>query len=646
MPFSLLLSLAQVEPGPAPELTTGILVVFGLVGLALVLFITEAIRIDVTAILLMVLVVALGPWTGVDAEAGLSGFSSQATIAVLAMFILSEGVRRTGILQRLGRFISVVTGGDPRKQLAALVGLSGGSAGFINNTPVVAMMIPMAVNVANRSYVSPSRYLIPISFAAMMGGMLTVIGTSTNLLASDVSQRLLGHPFSMFEFTLLGLLVLGTGTIYLLTAGWWLTPARINPREDPIETFEMGNYLTELHVRSGSSLAGMSVEHARDVLDLDLEILRIRRPDGFVTTPMGERRIREGDVLIVRTDSDTVRKLLDLPDVRLTGGGRVDREELGVEEDPQLEGKHPAKAGGPGGPAEEAPDDREELPPRALVELVILSDTPLVGETLSSLSFSRTYQAWVLAIRRGSGILHSRLNRIPLEGGDTLLVQAGPEAVERLNADRNFIVSRVIKEPEFRRERTWVASGIVAGVVAVAAVGILPIAVSALAGVVVMILTGCLRPGELYAAVDWNVIFLLAGLIPLGIALEVSGGAEYLAHLLVATAGDGHPLLLVFAFYLFTALLTNVISNNASVVLMIPVAVGAALAIDADPFSFVMAVTFAASTSMLTPVGYQTNLMVYGPGGYRFTDFFRVGAPLQLILAVVTTLGIALIWGV
>ncbi|TVP75552.1 MAG: SLC13 family permease [Gemmatimonadales bacterium] len=637
--LSLLLAIQDVAPEMGiPELTPAILVVFGLVGLALVLFISEAMRIDVTAILLMVLVVVLSPWTGVDAGVGLSGFSSQATIAVLAMFILSEGVRRTGVLQRLGHFISKVTGGNPRRQLAALVGLSGGTAGFINNTPVVAMMIPMAVNIANRSNVSPSRYLIPISYAAMMGGMLTVVGTSTNLLASDVSDRLLDHPFSMFEFTLLGLLVLSTGTIYLLTVGWWLTPARIKPREDPIDTFEMGNYLTELHVLPGSSLAGMTVERAREALGLDLEVLRIRREGRAVTTPMGDRRIRQEDVLIVRTDPETVQKLLSLPNVGLGGGGAVEREELGVEDDPLLKGKLPSEV-------DESDGDADE-PERSLVELVVLSETPLVGETLRSLNFSQTYQAWVLAIRRGSGIVHSKLNRTKLVGGDTLLVQAGPEAIERLGRNRSFIVSRVIKEPEFRRGRTSIALGIVAGVVAVSALDLLPIAIAAMGGVVAMVLTRCLRANELYTAVDWNVIFLLAGLIPLGVALEESGGAEFLAHSLVVAAGDWHPLLLVFVFYLFTALLTDLISNNASVVLMIPVAVGTALVVDSNPFAFVMAVTFAASTPMLTPVGYQTNLMVYGPGGYRFTDFFRVGAPLQVILAVVTTLGIGWIWGV
>ncbi len=664
MAFLALLSLAAQDPAAAaaaavevaePAFTLEILVVLGIIVFGLVLFVTEVIRIDLTAILLMVLVILLGPWTGVDAQAGLSGFSSPATIAVLAMFILSEGVRRTGLLQRIGLGISHLAGKRPRRELAALVGLSGSTAGFVNNTPVVAMMIPMAVNIANRSNVSPSKYLLPISFAAMMGGMLTVIGTSTNLLASDVSARLIDHPFAMFEFTLLGLLVLGAGLAYLLTFGWWLTPGRIPPREDPIETFEMGNYLTELEVAPGSSLAGLSVERARETLDLDLEILRIRRGGRAVTTPMGERKIREGDVLIVRTDPDTLHTLLELPGVGLGGGGTIERERLGVEDDPLLEGELPDEVAAArpvpvqeADEAEEARDDEAaaEPPPRRLIELVVLSDTPLVGETLRSLAFSQRYGAWVLAIRRGSGILHTRLNRTPLRGGDTLLVQAAPEAIERLDSDRNFIVSRVLTGPQFRRSRTLIALGIVAGVVAVAATGFTSIAVSALAGVVAMVLTGCLRPNEVYTAVDWNVIFLLAGVIPLGIALELSGGAAYLAHQLVVVAGDWHPLVLLFAFYLFTALITNVISNNASVVLMIPVAIGAALAIDANPFAFVMAVTFAASTAMLTPVGYQTNLMVYGPGGYRFSDFFRVGAPLQLILAVVTALGIGWIWGV
>ena len=630
---SLLGAGAPIAP---PELTTGMLVVFGLVGLALVLFATEIIPIDLTAIVLMVLVVVLSPWTEVGPELGLSGFASQATIAVLAMFILSEGVRRTGFLQILGRFITRITGGKPRRQLAALVGVAGGSAGFVNNTPVVAMMIPMTVDIANRSDVSPSRYLIPVSFAAMMGGMLTVIGTSTNLLASDVSARLLDHPFSMFEFTRLGLMVLGVGALYLLTVGWYLTPERIRPRRDPMELFEMEEYLAELRVREGSSLAGLSLNAAVERLGADMEIVRIRRGERTLAAPLAERRIQEGDILIVRTDPSTLSDLLEHSDAGLGGGEKVGPEEMG------LNGK--AEDGEEG--SEEAGSESTEEPERSLAELVVLSETPLVGETLRSLNFGQKYQAWVLAIRRGSGILHTKLNRVELAGGDTLLVQASRDALRRLTADRNLVVGRIIDHVKLRGSKLPVALGIVAGVVAVASVGLMPIAYAALAGVVAMVLTGCLRPNELYRAVDWNVIFLLAGVIPLGVALERSGGAAYLANLIVQVSGAWHPLLLLFLFYVFTALITEVVSNNASVVLMIPVAIGAAVAMDANPFAFVMAVTFAASTAMLTPVGYQTNLMVYGPGGYRFTDFFRVGAPLQLVLAVVTSLGIMWIWGV
>jgi di/tricarboxylate transporter len=230
--------------------------------------------------------------------------------------------------------------------------------------------------------------------------------------------------------------------------------------------------------------------------------------------------------------------------------------------------------------------------------------------------------------------------------GDTLLIQAAVDSVERLDANRNFIVAQEVEQHDYRRSKTPVAVGIVALVIAVAALDVAPIVVSALAGALAMVLTGCLEPTEVYEAVQWDVVFLLAGVIPLGVAMESSGAAALLAEFVVASA-TVLPLLAVLGlFYVVTALLTNVISNNASVVLMVPVAAEAAASLGASAFSFVLAVTFAASTAFMTPVGYQTNLFVYGPGGYRFTDYVRVGGPLQAVFAVVTTLGIAAIWGV
>jgi di/tricarboxylate transporter len=614
------LSALYVLAGTAvdvPDVTVGMLVVFAIILVGLVLFVTEILPIDLTAIGLLVAVVLLEPWTEVGVEGGLSGFASTATITVLAMFILSEGIRRTGLLQLIGDRIITLTQGKPKRQLAALVGLSGGTAGFINNTPVVAMMIPMVVNIAKKTNTSPSKYLIPVSFASMIGGMLTLIGTSTNLLASDVSARLLDQPFSMFEFTHLGVLLLVVGAAYLILIGWRLTPARIEPEDDPMETFEMAAYLTEVIVLQGSPLIGQSVVEATAQLDLDIEIVRMRREGETFTGPLGSKELRPSDVLLVRTDRETLVEIMGMQGLGVTTQREMKKQDIDAEEQG-----------------------------RALIEVVVLSETEVVGRTLDNAGLGAQAEATVLAIRRGSGIIHKSLQEVQLEGGDTLLVQASEDAVQRLSTDRNFIVTQEVDPPDFRSEKVPVALGIVAGVVVAAATGLMPIVVSSLIGVVLMVATGCLRPNEVYPAVDWNVIFLLAGVIPLGMALERTGGAEWLAQLTVFYAVDWPPVVLLFVFYLFTALITNVISNNASVVLMIPVAVSAAGLIDANAFAFVLAVTFASSTAMLTPVGYQTNLMVYGPGGYRFGDFFRVGALLQLLLAVVTAAGIWAFWGV
>lgn len=599
-----------------PELTTSMLVVFGLVLVALVFFIFEILPIDITAVMLMFLVILLEPWTEISPAQGISGFSSTATITVLAMFILSEGVRRTGLLQIIGNKIVEYTDGNQFKQYATLIGVAGSTAGFINNTPVVAMMIPMVVNIARKTRTSPSKYLLPVSYASMMGGMLTLIGTSTNILASDVSARLLGHPFSMFEFTRLGFVVLLAGWLYLLTLGRWLTPERIEPEEELTETFEMGNYLTEIVVAEDSRFAGAPIGETMDDLGMDIDIVRMRRDGEVFSGPFETKQFRAGDVLIVRSNRGTLLEFLKLSGFEPAPRVQILQADFEVSETAET-----------------------------LVELVLLSDNELVGETLDFRNFVESYSAIVLAIRRGGEFFHDHLGEVKLQGGDTLLVQASEDAIQRFSNDRHFILTQEKEQPEFRTSKLPIAVAIVAAVIALAAFNVLPILVSALGGVIAMVVTGCVRPSEMYDAVNWDVIFLLAGVIPLGMALEETGGAEYIALQLVEFLQVLPPLLLLAAFYLVTALITQIVSNNASVVLMIPVAVSAAERIDANPFAFVLAVTFAASTAMLTPVGYQTNLMVYGPGGYKFTDYFRVGALLQVLLAGVTSVGIYFFWG-
>ncbi|MFD1598096.1 SLC13 family permease [Halobellus rarus] len=613
-------------------ISPGIAVVFLVVLCALVLFVTEPVPVDITAIGVMVALMLIQPASSMLAAAGLladpivlfadypgdalSGFSSGATLTVLAMFILSDGVQRTGVIQRLGAWIAGFTGESQNRQLGATIGVVAPISGFINNTAAVAILLPMVTDLADRGGTSPSKLLLALSYASMFGGMLTLIGTSTNILASELSGRLIGRTFTMFEFTQLGIVVSVVGTVYLLTVGRWLTPARIKPRQDLTEEFEMADYLTEVVVREDSPLVGQQVRRALVETDFDVDLIQLVRGGEVFLEPLGPKEIHAGDVFAIRTDRDTLIELLDVEGLDLVPTA-VDEAEL------------------------EASESRHNL-----VEIVVAPGSSLVGESLASAGFRQRYNATVLALRRGRELFRRRMDNVTLRVGDTLLVQATADSVERLDANRDFIVAQEIERHDYRGSKIPVAVGIVVAVVTLAALDVLPIVVSALAGALAMVATGCLRPGEIYESVQWDVVFLLAGVIPLGIALEATGGAALLAGFVVAT-GEVLPLVGVLAtFYLLTALLTNVISNNASVVLMVPVAVEAAQTLGANAFSFVLAVTFAASTAFMTPVGYQTNLFVYGPGGYRFSDYIRVGGPLQLVFAAVTTVGIAAIWGI
>jgi len=619
--------------------------VFALIFVALVMFATEPVPIDITAIGVMValllveplsvlaadlglladpLIVLSDPERGISAvERGISGFANPATITVLAMFILSAGVQRTGIIQIAGRKIAAITRDSEARQLGATIGFVSPISGFINNTAAVAILLPMVTDLAHEGKTSPSKLLLPLSYASMFGGMLTLIGTSTNILASEIAGRLGEryptldlHTFSMFEFTELGLVLTVVGAAYLMTVGRWLTPARIKPDEDLTEEFEMGEYLTEVVVREDSPVVGRRVREAMAAYDFDVDLIQLIRDDEVFLEPLGQKTIRAGDVFAIRTDRDTLVEVSDAEGFDLLPEVDVDEAEL------------------------EAANERQNL-----VEVVVAPGAGLVGETLASSEFRQQFDATVLALRRGGEVFRKRMDHVSLRVGDTLLVQGSPESLKRLDRDRNFIVAGEIERPDFRESKIPVALGIVAAVVGLAAIGLLPIVTAALAGSLAMVATGCLRPPEVYEAVQWDVIFLLAGVIPLGIAMEQTGGADLIADLVVLAAASLPPIAVLGLMYVVTALLTNVISNNASVVLMVPVAVTVAIELGASAFSFVLAVTFAASTAFMTPVGYQTNLFVYGPGGYRFTDYIRVGGPLQVIFAVATTLGIAFFFG-
>jgi di/tricarboxylate transporter len=599
------------------------LVVFALVVVAVALFVTEAVPPDVTALSVVVALVVLEPWTGVDGRTALLGFASPATVTILAMYVLSAGVQSTGAVRRLGARVAAFTRGDATRLLGATIGITGPLAGFINNTPVVAMFIPMVTDLADDARVSPSKLLIPLSYASMLGGTLTLVGTATNILASDITDELIGETFSMFEFTPLGMIVLVVGLAYLMTVGRWLLPERVIPT-DLTEEFGLGGYLHRVYVRRRSPLVGLSVEEAMGDLDVDVDIIQIVRGEETIIAP-ADRQIREQDVLTVRAEEDDALPAF----VALGSLGRLPSAAV-----TEAELDEPAGTG-------------------TLVGAVIPPGSRLAGETLRTAELRQRYTDTVLAFRRGEELIHEGLADFEMREGDALLLYTTLETVDSLRESGDLVVTDVVDHhrtfdesfPPLFETNAPLAIGIVAAVVASAALGLLPIAVAALGGVVAMVVTGVLETDEAYAAVNWGVIFLLAGVIPLGLAIQSSGGAAYLGELVVLAAAFLPAVVVLALFYLLTGMLANVVTPVASVVLVMPVAISTAGLIGVDPFAFALGVTFGAATAFTTPIGYQTNLMVYSAGGYRFTDYVRVGLPLQLLLAVVTPLGIDLIWG-
>jgi len=639
-----------------------VIVVLAIIAIVFVLFVTQPVPIDATAVGLVVALVLLGEWTGVSPEQGVSGFSNPATLTVLAMFVLSEGVRRTGVIQILTRKLIAFAGDNEFRQLLATVTLSGPPGGVVSNVSVVAVLIPAIMNLARQTKTSPSKLLIPLSFASMLGGMLTVVGTITNLLASEVWVQVGGpdaQPFALLEFTHLGAIVLLVGVVYLLTVGRYLTPARIEPAGSPTDAFGMTDYLTDVVVMEDSPLVGSRVGGLSE-RDLDLDVFQIVRGNRTLARGLGSERIQAGDVLSVRADQETLQEVIDqghlqlLPEVMeaateddapLPPGFSPRRhgwESLDAERSDSLaEGETSSED------TEEDDDEGAEETPDEEIELteVVLLPGPWSSRRSGVADFERDYDVTVLAIRRGDEVIRRRLREVRLQAGDVILVQAPDQVLDRIARDTNVAIAGEDRWEDFDRSKIPIALGILAGALGLAALDVLTLMVSALTGVAAMFFTGILTPEEAYEAVDWEVIFMVAGVIPLGIAVEASGTADLIADLVVSVSVLLPVIAVLGLFYLGTAVITEMVSNSASVVLLLPIGVEVAGQLGANPFAFVMAVTFAASTPLLTPVGYQTNLMVYGPGGYKFTDFARVGAPLQLILTVVTTAGIAFFWG-
>lgn len=597
-----------------------IILVIGLLALAMVLFMRERLPAELVSLLLLgliLLVCAVGPGWGlvqadkwITLEEALSGFSNPAVVTVAAMLVLSAGLEKTGALSAVGH-VFVRLGRNQTWLLIAIMLVAGVASAFINNTATVAVFLPVVLMVCARHDLPPSRVLIPLSFASQFGGVCTLIGTSTNLLVSSISEKAGHGAFSMFELGRLGVTLMGVGVVYLLVASRWLLPSRRGAQLT--ETYELREYLTEVRVMPGSPLIGKTVAESQLGERHDVTVLEILRADRRIWTPQ-DAQLEAGDILLVRG------KVKSLMEIRAATG-------LEIESEFQLR------------------DETLEKQDLALAEVLVSPRSRLAGRTLAGAEFRWRYDAIVLALQRHGQLLREKLAQVRLRFGDALLLLLRRDDLPHLRANDDLIVlSEEVDTPVLRGGRPLAALLIIGGVVALAASHVLPILVCAILGALAMVLTRCLTVQQAYRAIDWKVVFLLAGVLPLGLALQRSGGAGYLADHALGWVGQFGPVAVLAVLYLLTALLTEVMSNNAAAVLLAPVAISTAANLDVDAKPLLMAVTFAASTSFATPVGYQTNTMVYGAGGYRFADFMRVGIPLNVIFWVLAVWLIPRFW--
>ncbi len=590
-------------------MTLEIGIVLAVLAAAVYLFATERLPIDLVAMLVMSALLVSGILT---VSEGISGFSNMATVTVAAMFVLSVGLYRTGAVERIGVAMSRTARANAWLGLVFMMVAVAAISAFINNTAAVAIFLPVVLSVARETGLSPSRLLMPLSFASILGGTCTLIGTSTNILISSIAIRHDQPAFGLFEFAVLGIVLTIAGIAYMALVGVRLIPDRRRVG-DLTQNYEMADYLIEVVLEPGSASVGKTLEDSPLVKDLDLDVVDLARAGRHQALPGARTVLDVGDTLLVRCDVKKIRQLSEREGIALKPRMKWEDQDL------LSEGI-------------------------TLLEAVVAPGSHLAGKTLRGARFRAVYGANVLAIRQQERTHHERLGLTRLRPGDVLLVETPRDRVEGIRSSADFVVVSDVGIPLFRRRKMIPALLVVGGVVASAAFGVLPITAGAVIGSVLMVLIGCITLEEAYGAIDWSVIMLLAGVLTLGVAMEKTGAARLIAGVMITTVGPWGPVALVAAFFLLTSVLTQAMSNNATAALLTPIAIVTAGAFGISERPLLMAVAFAASAAFMTPVGYQTNALVHGAGQYRFSDFLRVGTPLTVICWILSTILIPVIW--
>jgi len=589
-------------------MTPEIAQVLAILVVAIVLFASEKLRVDVVSMLVLLSLLVLGL---VDGEEAFSGFSSPAVITVWAIYIVSAGLFRTGVADFIGQRILNVAGTKEPRLIGTIMLTVGTMSAFMNNIGATAVLLPAVSSIARRVKISTSKFLIPLAFGSLLGGVTTLIGTPPNLLVSNALYADGLEPFGLFDYAPMGLIIMFSGIAYMVIIGRHLLPER-EAVADLTESYQVRDYLTEVLVLPESPLVGKTSAESRFGQDYDLNIVG-RISGQHRLTIRQDTRIQEGDVLIVRGSLNTILKI---------------RESQGLEIVPDVEL----------GIAELTTEDVD------IAEVIIPTRSEVVGKTLKEITFRHRYNVTVLALWRDGAPIRSKLANEPLEFADVLLVQGHRDRINLLRTDPDFLLLEPVELETRRTARAPFALIIFAIMLGSVILGWLPISAAAVLAAVLMVLTHCLTMDEAYESVEWKSVFLIAGMLPMGIAMEKTGTAQFLADQIIATVGDLGPQMIMVGLFVLTTIITEFMSNAAAAVLVAPIAISTAQSLGADPRAFVMGVGMAAANSFLFPIGHQANVLVFGPGGYKFFDFTKVGLPLTLLIWVLLIVFLPIFW--
>ncbi|MBN1537368.1 MAG: SLC13 family permease [Anaerolineales bacterium] len=589
-------------------MTLPIVLLLIILSIALVLFSFEWISPDVTAIGVLVALVLLGL---IPIEKAFAGFGSDTVILLLGLLIMTTALMRTGVVEVVSRYMLQYTRDYPRRLLLLTMTVVGLLSAIINNTAATAFFLPVILNLSQRSKISASRLLMPMAFAAVLASSVTLISTSTNVVVSGLIVQAGLPPIGMFELTPVGIPVLIVGLLYMLVIGQRLIPDRQIPK-DLTDSFGLRPYLAELRIYPGAPLVGKTLAESGLGRNLDLTVMSIIRNKKRQLAPSANFQLEAGDALIVEGSSKDILKIKDMAGIDIQADAKFSDLDL---QDNNLR----------------------------LVEVVLLPNSHFIGRTLKGLQLREKFHIQVLAISRPSGVLHSKIAHVHLNLGDVLLVQGNSKQITTLQDDNAFNVLGEVETQRFDRKRAWIVIGIFALTLTFATVKLMPMPVAMLLGALCVFVTRCISPDEAYRKVDWKVLILIGCMLALGVAMQTTGTAQFLAERLVNLVGGLNPIWLLAGFFLLTVLLTQPMSNQAAAAVIIPVALQTAFQLNLNPRTFAMMIAVAASTSYLTPLE-PACLMVYGPGRYRFIDFVKVGGLLTLFVFALAIILVPVFW--